>query len=95
MSFSRSHDGTEAYRRAAHYVEKILRSAKVSDPPYELPTKFDLVIMLRSPKRMASLSPRMLTVIALIAIASPADASAWNYGCKFAVCAENLGRLNW
>jgi ABC-type uncharacterized transport system substrate-binding protein len=47
MSFSRSHDGTEAYRRAAHYVEKILRSAKVSDPPYELPTKFDLVINVK------------------------------------------------
>jgi putative ABC transport system substrate-binding protein len=47
MSFSRSHDGTEAYRRAAHYVEKILQSAKVSDLPFELPTKFDLVINVK------------------------------------------------
>ena len=43
-------DLVELHRRAAGYVDRLLRGAKVSELPVQYPTKFDLVVNLRAAK---------------------------------------------
>jgi putative ABC transport system substrate-binding protein len=50
-------DQVDTFRRAATYVDRILRGAKPAELPVQLPTKFEMAVNLKTAKALALTVP--------------------------------------
>ena len=53
-------DGVDIFRRVATYVDRILRGAKPGDLPVQLPTKFEMVVNLKTAKAIGLTVPQSI-----------------------------------
>jgi putative tryptophan/tyrosine transport system substrate-binding protein len=53
-------DGADLFRRAAPYVDRILRGAKPAELPVQLPTKFEMVVNLKTAKALGLTVPQSI-----------------------------------
>jgi putative ABC transport system substrate-binding protein len=57
-------DRVDTFRRAASYVDRILRGAKPGDLPVQFPTKFEMVVNLKTAKALGLTIPETLLATA-------------------------------
>jgi putative ABC transport system substrate-binding protein len=53
-------DRVDIFRRAAPYVDRILRGAKPAELPVQLPTKFEMVVNLKTAKALGLTVPQSI-----------------------------------